>query len=162
MKELKGTPNRFGKGKHLAFEDCFGNINRLYQKDIALICNVTERTARRWLKEGIPEQARKLLELHATGRIIPEDWNIQFKDDLLKTSLDNLNHSELQQAGWLINNAHANLRLLRDAIGRLDELEQLALKGKVTDIQEVRERLKRVLSESRQKNPKVLFQAAND
>ncbi|WP_333609165.1 hypothetical protein [Arsukibacterium sp.] len=41
---------------------------------LAIFCAVSERTAQRWLKYGLPRRARLSLEMLANGDYLPENW----------------------------------------------------------------------------------------
>lgn len=41
---------------------------------LALFCGVSERTAYRWIKHGLPERARHLLSCLFIGDFLPVEW----------------------------------------------------------------------------------------
>ena len=41
---------------------------------LALFCGVSERTAQRWLKDGLPTRTRLSLEMLTNGDYLPDKW----------------------------------------------------------------------------------------
>lgn len=127
------------------FFDCFGNEISFTKRDIVEVCQCSERTASRWLREGFPYWALKMMELYTTGRVIPEGWRVKccYRDDVFKSDFNDFNHISLQQSAWFISAFFDSNRDLHRVTHKLDELEALARRGKVTDIQEARKRVER-------------------
>lgn len=114
---------------------------------IAELCKVSERTARRWLsgKTKAPATARKLVELHLRGRIMPEKWphhwhfnSSNFLDTGHKQAL------KWQQIDWYLYSCqcwYQLLNLLPQIEARIDELCKTASKADVIDLKKYREEL---------------------
>ncbi len=68
------------------------------------ICDVTERTARRWIsgETQIPKPMKRLLELELSGKIIPESWPKHWRFNHLNLMETETCHPALswQQITW--------------------------------------------------------------
>lgn len=117
--------------------------------EIAALCGVSNRTARRWLAgHSKPKKAaRDLIQLHQAGRIMPRKWpqGWRFTGDRLDTG-----HPEAlswQQIDWYFYSVHCWYKLL-DLIprieARIDALMAQAPKAQVIDLQRYRDELQRL------------------
>lgn len=108
---------------------------RFSDEEISRICDVSLSTVYRWRtgRQSVPNACKRLLDLEASGRVIPDDWDgFRFDDGKLWTNLDfSLQRVEIEQfqlyLSFLRNTARTNERLQE----YVDYLEKVTPRAKV-------------------------------
>lgn len=124
----------------------------LSAEQIAKLCDVSTRTARRWLARHTraPKAAIKLIDLHQRGRVMPAKWphGWQFTGH---GYLD-IGHSKAlawQQIDWYFYSVscwYSLLELLPRIEARLDSLSKTATPAQVIDLNKYRAELQALKS----------------
>lgn len=115
---------------------------------IAAVCGVSERTARRWLSgaTSCPTAARRLVWLHEHGRIFPDAWPSGWRAQSNGT-LD-IGHAAAlswQQIDWYFYSVqcwYKLLELIPRIEARLDALARVAPTADVIDLERYRQELR--------------------
>lgn len=118
-------------------------------RQIVKITGVSERTARRWLVEGAPAYAVRLVELEQRGRIIPEDWPEFFRFNhrgLFETG-SHAPASNWQQLTWLqyiVTCWYEALEAVRVVQASIDYLAERLPRAQVVELEAYRDRLRAI------------------
>lgn len=115
---------------------------------IASICQVSTRTAQRWLANHTraPQTALKLIRLHATGRVMPPKWPHSWKFDS-NGHLD-MGYKKViawQQVDWYFYSIKCWFQLLElipRLEARIDALMKVSPSATVIDLQKYKDELK--------------------
>ncbi|WP_341937209.1 hypothetical protein [Marinimicrobium sp. C2-29] len=127
----------------------FDPENRPSWRQIVSITGVSERTARRWLTEGAPTYAVRLIDLERRGRIIPESWPEDFKFNH-GGYFESGNHQPAynwQQLTWLkyiVSCWYEALEAVRLAQASIDYLTDKLPRAEVLELEAHRERLREI------------------
>lgn len=130
--------------------DFMANFQSLSGKhQIARICNVSVRTAERWIYgDTTPKKAyMDLLLLHDRGRVMPQKWNnyCQFNGERLDFGHKRaITHQELDWYLYSINFWHQTLDLLPQIEARLDALMKVCPPADVISLQAYRDEIQRL------------------
>lgn len=119
-------------------------------ENIAKLCGVSTRTARRWIsgQSKPPKSARELLVLHQNGRIMPPKWPHGWKFN--DAGYFDVGHSKAlawQQVDWYFYSAqcwHQLLDMIPRIEARIDYLMRSAPQAVVIDLQRYKDELKRL------------------
>lgn len=125
---------------------------QLSANQIAALCGVCNRTARRWLAghTKAPKAARELCRLHQHGRIMPAKWPHGWHFNA--AGFLDIGHSKAlawQQVDWYFYSVHcwySLLELLPRIEARLDELIKRGPSAQVLDLQKYRDQLRELKS----------------
>lgn len=123
---------------------------------IMTIARVSERTARRWQREGAPYHAVQLIELTLKGRIMPEKWPQHWRFDRERLQTDSC-HPAIgwQQLTWyqyIISGWYRCLALIPDIEATIDYLRGKLPKAEVIKLDEYRETM-RAIRDAQPKTP---------
>ena len=127
---------------------------RFSDEEISRICDVSISTVYRWRtgRQDVPAACKRLLDLEASGRVVPEEWNgFRFDDGKLWTNLDHsfqrveIEQFQLYMSFWR-SAAQTNSKLQE----YIDYLERVTPKAKVIPFDRSRTRLS--LTEGKENN----------
>ena len=129
--------------------------NWLSDEEIAEICEVSMSTVYRWRsgRQDIPKTAKKLLDLYASGSVIPESWDgFRFdQDGVLWTSLDNhFQRHEIEQFQLYLSFWRTTSRANSELKEYIDYLERVTPKADVVPFD--RSRCRKSLTEGMERN----------
>ena len=129
---------------------------RLNKQHIMDICDVTERTARRWMsgETQIPKPMKRLLELELSGRIMPKSWPAHWRfnhKDMLEAETC---HPALawQQITWYSYTIKGWIQSLKDVPeieASIEYLMDKLPKADVIKLHEYRERIRELQRQSK-------------
>ncbi|WP_027331090.1 hypothetical protein [Marinimicrobium agarilyticum] len=108
---------------------------------------VSERTARRWLKDGAPAHVVRLIDLEQRGRIIPESWPEFYRFNHRGYFETGSHHSAVtwQELTWLeycVGLWHQSLEAIKEAQASIDYLSDKLPRADVIELEAHRERLR--------------------
>lgn len=118
-------------------------------RHIVASIGVSERTARRWLKEGAPAHVVRLIELEQRGRIIPDSWPDYFRFNHRGLFETGSHHPAFnwQQVTWLqyiVKCWYEALEAIRLAQASIDYLTDKLPRAQVIQLEAHRDRLREI------------------
>jgi len=115
--------------------------------ELMQICDVSERTARRWLKEGAPAPMARLVSLTLRGRIMPESWPESWSFERGRLYCDTREALRWQHVTWfdyIRAGWYRSLAIIPELEATIDRLSEQLPRAQVVEIEAYRAELRKL------------------
>lgn len=138
-------------------------------QQIMAVCEVSERTARRWLsgETKTPAPMARLLWLELSGKIMPTSWPHHWRFNQLgclegETHAPALAWQQLTWYGYAIQGWHDALRLLPEIQAFIDQVRDKLPVAEVVQLEAYQQRINELRRQSRQSPGQAVAQARGE